>query len=100
MAQALAPLVFGLLIDAMGSRVLIVSSALSLSALLALFFCGGSRRNISEICAMGDQAAASLCAYFVGADTIAGLSSTLATLRPKSRPAWSAPSPPRGIEIL
>ena len=37
MAQALAPLVFGLLIDAMGSRVLIVSSALSLSALLALF---------------------------------------------------------------
>jgi MFS family permease len=37
MAQAAAPLVFGLLIDSMGSRVLIVSSALSLSALLALF---------------------------------------------------------------
>ena len=37
MAQAAAPLVFGLLIDVMGSRVLIVSSALSLSALLALF---------------------------------------------------------------
>ena len=37
MAQAAAPLAFGLLIDAMGSRVLIVSSALSLSALLALF---------------------------------------------------------------
>jgi MFS family permease len=36
MAQAAAPLVFGLLIDVMGSRVLIVSSALSLSALLAL----------------------------------------------------------------
>jgi MFS family permease len=36
MAQAAAPLVFGLLIDTMGSRVLIVSSALSLSALLAL----------------------------------------------------------------
>src|SRR6202035_4431403 len=36
MAQAAAPLVFGLLIDIMGSRVLIVSSALSLSALLAL----------------------------------------------------------------
>ena len=36
MAQAAAPLVFGLLIDMMGSRVLIVSSALSLSALLAL----------------------------------------------------------------
>jgi MFS family permease len=37
MAQAAAPLAFGLLIDTMGSRVLIVSSALSLSALLALF---------------------------------------------------------------
>ena len=37
MAQAAAPLLFGLLIDAMGSRVLLVSSALSVSALLALF---------------------------------------------------------------
>jgi MFS family permease len=37
MAQAAAPLAFGLLIDAVGSRVLIISSALSLSALLALF---------------------------------------------------------------
>src|SRR6266478_4046464 len=37
MAQAAAPLAFGLLIDSMGSRVLIVSSALRLSALLALF---------------------------------------------------------------
>ena len=37
MAQAAAPLAFGFLIDVMGSRVLIVSSALSLSALLALF---------------------------------------------------------------
>jgi MFS family permease len=36
MAQAAAPLAFGLLIDMMGSRILIVSSALSLSALLAL----------------------------------------------------------------
>jgi predicted MFS family arabinose efflux permease len=36
MAQAVAPLAFGLLIDLMGGRVLIVSSALSLSALLAL----------------------------------------------------------------
>src|SRR3984957_16213993 len=36
MAQAIAPLAFGLLIDIMGSRILIVSSALSLSALLAL----------------------------------------------------------------
>jgi predicted MFS family arabinose efflux permease len=37
MAQAAAPLAFGLLIEAMGSRVLIVSSALSLAALVALF---------------------------------------------------------------
>jgi predicted MFS family arabinose efflux permease len=37
MAQAAAPLAFGLLIDSMGSRILIVSSALSLSALVALF---------------------------------------------------------------
>jgi MFS family permease len=36
MAQAAAPLVFGLLIARMGSRILIVSSALSLAALLAL----------------------------------------------------------------
>jgi predicted MFS family arabinose efflux permease len=37
MAQALAPLAFGFLIDVMGNRVLIVSSALSLAALAALF---------------------------------------------------------------
>ena len=37
MAQAAAPLAFGLLIDAMGSKVLIVSSALSLAALVSLF---------------------------------------------------------------
>jgi predicted MFS family arabinose efflux permease len=36
-AQAAAPLAFGLMIDVMGSRVLIVASALSLSALFALF---------------------------------------------------------------
>src|ERR1700761_1908404 len=36
MAQAVAPLAFGLLIDAMGARILIVSSALSLAALFAL----------------------------------------------------------------
>ena len=36
MAQAAAPLAFGLLIDVMGGRVLIVSSLLSLAALLAL----------------------------------------------------------------
>jgi MFS family permease len=36
MAQAAAPLAFGLLIDVMGGRVLIVSSALSLAALFAL----------------------------------------------------------------
>ena len=37
MAQAVAPLAFGLLIDFMGGKVLIVSSALSLAALAALF---------------------------------------------------------------
>ena len=36
MAQAIAPLAFGLLIDSVGSRILIVSSALSLAALFAL----------------------------------------------------------------
>jgi hypothetical protein len=36
MAQAVAPLLFGFLIDAIGSRVLIVSSALSIAALIAL----------------------------------------------------------------
>ena len=36
MAQAAAPLAFGLLIDLMGSKTLIVSSALSLAALAAL----------------------------------------------------------------
>jgi hypothetical protein len=36
LAQAAAPLAFGLLLNVMGSRILIVSSALSLSALLAL----------------------------------------------------------------
>jgi hypothetical protein len=36
MAQAVAPLLFGFLIDAIGSRVLIVSSALSIAALAAL----------------------------------------------------------------
>jgi hypothetical protein len=36
MAQAIAPLAFGLLIDSMGSHILIVSSGLSLAALLAL----------------------------------------------------------------
>ncbi|MGB8398552.1 MFS transporter [Bradyrhizobium sp.] len=44
MAQAGAPLAFGLLIDAMGSRILIVSSALSLAALLALFLVHGRPR--------------------------------------------------------
>lgn len=37
MAQAVAPLAFGLLIEIMGAKVLMVSSALSLSALAALF---------------------------------------------------------------
>ena len=37
MTQAAAPLAFGFLIDVMGSRVLVVSSALSLAALASLF---------------------------------------------------------------
>lgn len=40
MAQAAAPLLFGLLIEIMGAKVLIVSSALSIAALLALFLLG------------------------------------------------------------
>jgi hypothetical protein len=40
MAQAAAPLAFGVLIDVMGEKVLIVSSALSLAALLALLLVG------------------------------------------------------------
>jgi predicted MFS family arabinose efflux permease len=43
MTQAAAPLLFGFLIDAMGSRVLIVSSLLSLTALAALLMLRGER---------------------------------------------------------
>jgi predicted MFS family arabinose efflux permease len=45
MAQAVAPLAFGLLIDLMGSRVLLVSSALSLAALAALFLIRTDKRT-------------------------------------------------------
>jgi hypothetical protein len=41
LAQAAAPLAFGLLIDVMGAKILIVSSALSLSALAALLLLRG-----------------------------------------------------------
>lgn len=44
MAQAVAPLAFGLLIDVMGAKVLMVSSALSLSALAALVLIRADRR--------------------------------------------------------
>jgi hypothetical protein len=44
MAQAVAPLAFGLLIDVMGTKVLIVSSALSLAALAALFLIHPERK--------------------------------------------------------
>ena len=44
MAQAAAPLLFSLLIDLIGSQVLIVSSALSVSALLALLLVRGHPR--------------------------------------------------------
>jgi len=43
MSQAAAPLLLGFLIDAMGSRVLIVSSLLSLTALAALLMLRGDR---------------------------------------------------------
>jgi predicted MFS family arabinose efflux permease len=42
LAQAIAPLAFSVLIDHLGSRVLIVSSALSISALIALSFVRGA----------------------------------------------------------
>jgi predicted MFS family arabinose efflux permease len=45
MAQAAAPLLFGLLIEMMGSRILIVSSALSLAALVALLLLPAKRRG-------------------------------------------------------
>src|SRR6476646_1267426 len=45
MAQAAAPLAFGLLIERMGSRILIVSSVLSLAALLALFLLGRQTKD-------------------------------------------------------
>jgi predicted MFS family arabinose efflux permease len=44
MAQAIAPLAFGLLIDVMGAKVLMVSSALSLSALAALVLIRADKR--------------------------------------------------------
>jgi predicted MFS family arabinose efflux permease len=43
MTQAVAPLLFGFLIEAMGSRVLIVSSLLSLTAVAALLMLRGER---------------------------------------------------------
>jgi predicted MFS family arabinose efflux permease len=45
LAQAMAPLAFGLLLDVMGSRILIVSSALSLAALAALLLLKPSARE-------------------------------------------------------
>ncbi|MFB9265264.1 MFS transporter [Bradyrhizobium erythrophlei] len=45
MAQAAAPLAFGLLIDEIGSRVLIVSSVLSLAAFVALLLLDGKRAS-------------------------------------------------------
>jgi hypothetical protein len=47
MAQAVSPLAFGLLIDVMGSKVLLVSSALSLAAFAALFMIS-SKREATE----------------------------------------------------
>lgn len=45
-AQALAPLLFGLLLDAMGASVIIVSSALCLAAFAALLFLHSSRADL------------------------------------------------------
>jgi predicted MFS family arabinose efflux permease len=45
-AQALAPLLFGLLLDAMGAAVIAVSSALCLAAFAALLFLRGSREDV------------------------------------------------------
>jgi predicted MFS family arabinose efflux permease len=45
-AQALAPLLFGLLLDRMGASVILVSSALCLAAFVALLFLRASREHI------------------------------------------------------
>ena len=56
MAQAVAPLAFGLLIDVMGAKVLIVSSALSLSALAALFLIRANGGRIDRAASFRAQA--------------------------------------------
>jgi len=48
MAQAAAPLAFGLLIDLLGAKILIVSSALSLAALLALFLVRSTQAQTNQ----------------------------------------------------
>ena len=45
LAQAAAPLAFGLLLNVMGSRILIVSSGLSLAALVALLLLPAKQRG-------------------------------------------------------
>ena len=47
-SQAMAPLAFSVLIDHLGSRVLIVSSALSISALIALSFVRSVGQNVEN----------------------------------------------------
>jgi hypothetical protein len=47
-SQAIAPLAFSLLIDHLGSRVLIVSSALSISALIALSFVRNAGQSVDN----------------------------------------------------
>jgi hypothetical protein len=46
--QAIAPLAFSVLIDHLGSRALIVSSALSISALIALSFVRNAGQNVDN----------------------------------------------------
>jgi MFS family permease len=48
MAQAAAPLAFGLLIDVLGAKILIVSSTLSLAALAALFLVRPERAQTNQ----------------------------------------------------
>jgi MFS family permease len=47
-AQALAPLLFGLLLDAMGAAVIVVSSALCLASLIALLCLRASRNDMVQ----------------------------------------------------
>lgn len=57
LCQAMAPLVFGLLIDALGRAVVIVSAGLSLAALVSLLLLRGTRAGASAAGIAADKAA-------------------------------------------